>query len=65
MSDLAIADPAAEAAKKGIADKDEHYRTKIAAVDADAYNQKVVWAEGTTEAESKTYCDTIVFTTKA
>ena len=60
MSDLAIADPAAEAAKKGIADKDEHYRTKIAAVDADAYNQKVVWAEGNTEAESKTYCDTIV-----
>lgn len=60
MSDLAIADPAAEAAKKGIADKDEHYRTKIAAVDADAYNQKVVWAEGITEAESKTYCDTIV-----
>lgn len=50
----------AEAAKKGIADKDEHYRTKIAAVDADAYNQKVVWAEGNTEAESKTYCDTIV-----
>jgi len=46
--------------KKGIADKDEHYRTKIAAVDADAYNQKVVWAEGKTEAESKTYCDTIV-----
>ena len=60
LSDLAIADPAAEAAKKGIADKDEHYRTKIAAVDADAYNQKVVWAEGNTEAESKTYCDTIV-----
>ena len=60
LSDLAIADPAAEAAKKGIADKDEHYRTKIAAVDADAYNQKVVWAEGKTEAESKTYCDTIV-----
>ena len=57
---MAIADPAAEAAKKGIADKDEHYRTKIAAVDADAYNQKVVWAEGKTEAESKTYCDTIV-----
>ena len=57
---MAIADPAAEAAKKGIADKDEHYRTKIAAVDADAYNQKVVWAEGNTEAESKTYCDTIV-----
>ena len=57
---MAIADPAAEAAKKGIADKDEHYRTKIAAVDADAYNQKVVWAEGITEAESKTYCDTIV-----
>lgn len=41
LSDLAIADPAAEAAKKGIADKDEHYRTKIAAVDADAYNQRL------------------------
>ena len=60
LSNLAIADPAVEAAKKSVADKDEHYRTAINAVDRDAYNQTIVWAEGNTEAESKSHCDTIV-----
>ena len=60
LSDLAIADPSAEAKKKGIDNKDEHYRTKIAAQDNNAYNKTVVWKEGTTEDDSKLYCDTIV-----
>ena len=60
LNDLAIADPSAQAAKKGIANKDEHYRTKIDDVDPDAYNQTVVWAEGNNEEDSKSHCDTIV-----
>lgn len=60
LKDLAIADPAAEAVKKGITSKDEHYRTLIADVDANAYNKTIVWAEGATEAESKLHCDTVV-----
>lgn len=60
LSNLAIADPSAEAKKKGIANKkDEHYRTKIAARDNDAYNRTVVWEEGITEDDSKSYCDTM------
>ena len=60
LSDLAIADPVAEAVKKSIADNDEHYRTLINAVDENAYNQTIVWEEGTTAEEAKTHCDTIV-----
>ncbi|WP_270610818.1 PL29 family lyase N-terminal domain-containing protein [Bacteroides intestinalis] len=60
LNDLAIADPAAEAAKKGIANKDEHYRTLIGTADANAYNKKIVWSEGKNEAESKLICDTVV-----
>ncbi len=60
LKNLVIADPAAEAIKKGITSKDEHYRTLIADVDAAAYNKTIVWAEGKTEAESKSHCDTVV-----
>lgn len=60
LNDLAIADPAAEAAKKGIANKDEHYRTLIGTADANAYNKNIVWSEGSTEAASKLICDTVV-----
>ena len=60
LKNLVIADPTAEAAKKGIANKDEHYRTLIGTADANAYNKTIVWAEGATEAESKLHCDTVV-----
>lgn len=65
IDDLRIADPIAEAKKKGIVDPyDEHYRRAIKGinvVDDEAYlNEKAAWEWANTLPESKAICDTVV-----
>ena len=65
IDDLRIADPIAEAKKKGIVDPyDEHYRRAIKGinvVDDEAYlNEKPAWEWANTLPESKAICDTVV-----
>ena len=65
IDDLRIADPIAEAKKKGIVEPyDEHYRRAIKGinvVDDEAYlNEKAAWEWANTLPESKAICDTVV-----
>lgn len=65
IDEIRIADPIAEAKKKGIVDPyDEHYRRAIKGinvVDDEAYlDEKAAWEWANTLPESKAICDTVV-----
>ena len=62
LDDLVISDPKAEAKKKVVVpNDDEHYRTIVGLVDANAFNQTIAWdVTTTTMKDTKATCDTVV-----
>jgi len=68
IAQIRIADPMAEAKKKGIADGDEHYRRAtegISNVDSEAYNTHAPYETATDLEASKATCDTMVVYTES